>query len=74
MPEVASAQIRVFVSHSSTDNSFGLELVARLQRELGAGADVWYDASGKPESDYESGLLGGDAWWPRIVNELILCW
>jgi tetratricopeptide (TPR) repeat protein len=31
---------------------------------------VWYDASGKPESHYASGLLGGDPWWSRIVTEL----
>jgi hypothetical protein len=39
---------RVFISHSSADNGFGLELVARLQRDLGTAADIWYDGSGKP--------------------------
>ena len=61
---------RVFISHSSADNDFGLELVRRIQEELGASGDAWYDKSGQPENDYESGLLGGDSWWARIVREI----
>ncbi|HEX6819856.1 MAG TPA: NB-ARC domain-containing protein, partial [Ktedonobacterales bacterium] len=61
---------RVFISHSSANNAFGLELVRRIQQDLGTAGDAWYDKSGAPESDYESGLLGGDAWWPRIVREI----
>lgn len=52
---------RIFVSHSHTDDEFGLRLVADLGGRLGDDA-VWYDSSG--------GLHGGDEWWNRIVAEL----
>jgi TIR domain len=38
--EVRMAQMRVFVSHTSSDKEFCQELVAALRT---AGADVWYD-------------------------------
>ena len=53
---------RIFVSHSSADNEFGLRLVADLRLALGDEHSVWYDASG--------GLGGGDIWWDQIVMEL----
>jgi hypothetical protein len=29
-----------------------------------------YDASGQPDDEYATGLLGGDRWWQRIKSEL----
>src|SRR5437588_12045142 len=53
---------RIFVSHSSKDNDFGLKLVQDLRHALGDDTAVWYDASG--------GLVGGAAWWHKIVEQL----
>lgn len=57
-----SQVLRVFVSHSHTDDEFGLRLVNDLRRTLGSDDSVWYDAAG--------GLNGGDQWWNKIVSEL----
>src|SRR5712692_7309393 len=54
--------LRIFVSHSHKDNDFGTKLVQDLRILLGSDTAVWYDTSG--------GLLGGDAWWRKIVEEL----
>jgi tetratricopeptide (TPR) repeat protein len=54
---------RVFISHSSSDNGFGLRLAADLRQALGGDeTSVWYDASG--------GLQGGDVWLEHITAEL----
>lgn len=53
---------RIFVSHSSKDNDFGVRLVQDLRQCAGVESAVWYDASG--------GLHGGMAWWRKIVEEL----
>jgi len=52
---------RVFISHSSADNAFGLDLERRLKAELGE-PEVFYDADG--------GLIGGDAWLKRLQHEI----
>jgi TIR domain len=53
---------RIFVSHSSKDDAFGVRLVEDLRRVLGDESAVWYDSRG--------GLHGGDSWWGRIVEEI----
>src|SRR5258708_40221716 len=53
---------RIFVSHSSKDNEFGVRLVQDLRRKLGSEDAVWYDSHG--------GLFGGDSWWETIKKEL----
>jgi PPM family protein phosphatase len=59
----ASYQIpHIFVSHSSKDNDFGLQLVQDLRQALNDDDAVWYDIRG--------GLHGGDAWWDKIKEEL----
>ncbi|HEX6817218.1 MAG TPA: tetratricopeptide repeat protein [Ktedonobacterales bacterium] len=57
---------RVFISHSSADHEFGLELERRLKRALGDETAVFYDHDGGP-----SGLIGGDEWQKRIERELV---
>jgi hypothetical protein len=57
-----SADISIFVSHSSKDNEFGTKLVQDLRQALGNDNAVWYDAKG--------GLHGGDMWWDKIKEEL----
>ena len=52
---------RIFVSHSSKDNDFGMKLVQDLRQALGDDA-VWYDTYG--------GLHGGMSWWNTIKQEL----
>ena len=54
--------LRIFVSHSTKDNSFGTQLVQDLRHALGNKVDIWYDSEG--------GLYGGDTWWRKIVAEL----
>ncbi|MBV9229428.1 MAG: TIR domain-containing protein [Chloroflexi bacterium] len=56
------AMPRIFISHSSKDNDFGLKLVQDLRQALGDENAVWYDAKG--------GLHGGDMWWDKIKEEL----
>ncbi|MBA2680120.1 MAG: protein kinase [Ktedonobacteraceae bacterium] len=53
---------RIFVSHSSKDNEFGMKLVQDLCRVLGSDDAVWYDTYG--------GLHGGMTWWNTIKQEL----
>lgn len=53
---------RIFVSHSHEDDAFGIKLVEDLRRALRDDDAVWYDAAG--------GLLGGDAWWSKIIYEI----
>jgi tetratricopeptide (TPR) repeat protein len=53
---------RFFISHSTKDHQFCLQLVEDLRSVLGDVDAVWYDASG--------GLHGGDAWWRKIEQEL----
>jgi hypothetical protein len=67
LPPIGTSQVavdkRIFVSHSHTDNEFGLQLVQDLRRALGGHEEsVWYDASG--------GLHGGNQWWRTIVSEI----
>ncbi len=57
-----SEPVRVFVSHSHTDDDLGVRLVKDLRQALGDDDAVWYDAYG--------GLRGGDDWWDRIVEEV----
>ncbi|HEY6410727.1 MAG TPA: toll/interleukin-1 receptor domain-containing protein, partial [Ktedonobacteraceae bacterium] len=54
--------LRIFVSHSSKDDDFGVRLVGDLRRALNDENAVWYDAQG--------GLHGGDSWWGKIVEEI----
>jgi tetratricopeptide (TPR) repeat protein len=54
--------IRVFVSHSSADDEFGVRLVQDLRQMLGSHDAVWYDSQG--------GLSGGDLWWSTIMQEI----
>ncbi|MBA2392091.1 MAG: tetratricopeptide repeat protein [Ktedonobacterales bacterium] len=63
MPWTTDAGLRIFLSHSSSDNSFGFQLAADLRHALGGEeASVWYDAFG--------GLQAGDLWPERIEREL----
>jgi pSer/pThr/pTyr-binding forkhead associated (FHA) protein len=57
-----AGDVRIFISHSSADNEFGIRLAEDLRRVLGDPTAVWFDASG--------GLHGGDAWWRSIVAEV----
>ncbi len=52
---------RVFISHSSADNSFGVKVERRLKEKLGEDA-VFYDSDG--------GLVGGDVWPLRLQREI----
>src|SRR5260370_15058827 len=51
---------RIFISHSSKDNEFGVKLAIDLRRKLGENA-VWYDSLG---------LRAGVPWWHNIVGEV----
>ena len=53
---------RIFVSHSHLDNDFGTKFAQDLRRALNDESAVWYDVLG--------GLLGGETWWEKIVEEL----
>ncbi|MBV9231997.1 MAG: TIR domain-containing protein [Chloroflexi bacterium] len=53
---------RIFLSHSSQDNDFGMRLTEDLRHVLGEDDAVWCDAHG--------GLYGGDTWWRKIMYEL----
>lgn len=53
---------RIFISHSSRDNDFGLKLVQDLRHVLENDDAVWYDSNG--------GLQGGMSWWRTIKQEL----
>ncbi len=57
--------LHIFVSHSHTDNDFGVKLVDDLRQALGENSTIWYDAHG--------GLHGGDTWWKTIREELRSC-
>jgi hypothetical protein len=46
MAPSANQVARIFVSHSSKDNDFGVQLVKDLRHILGDENAVWYDASG----------------------------
>jgi tetratricopeptide (TPR) repeat protein len=60
---VTATAPRVFVSHSTLDNEFGLRLAGDLRKALGGEeSSVWFDASG--------GLRGGDVWLDQIAAEL----
>jgi hypothetical protein len=66
----STAAPRIFISHSSGDNAFGNDLVARLRA---AGCDVWYDSQGRPEAHtgkWTGGLYAGDSWQNQIITEL----
>jgi hypothetical protein len=54
--------ISVFVSHSHSDNPFGIRLVNDLRAVLGDEQAVWYDSHG--------GLHGGESWWRKIVQAI----
>jgi hypothetical protein len=62
MSTPSQPQHRIFISHSHIDNEFGTRLAQDLRRVLGDESAVWYDNLG--------GLLGGDTWWEKIVEEL----
>jgi hypothetical protein len=53
---------RVFISHSSADNDFGIALADHLRLALAGRGDVWYD---------REGLVGGDDWMRGIERELV---
>lgn len=53
---------RIFISHSSKDNTFGKRIVRDLRDALGSDDAVWYDTQG--------GLNGGDVWWREVAQEL----
>ena len=58
---MATSQLRIFISHSSLDNDFGIPLTQRLRGFLNNDALVWYDTEE---------LTGGETWWRNIVREL----
>src|SRR5258706_7006318 len=62
MPDSSHLVLRIFISHSNEDNSFGIKLAQNLRDTFGEDTAVWYDALG--------GIKGGDVWWDRIVEEL----
>ncbi len=53
---------RIYLSHSSEDNEFGVRLVEDLRRALGDDSAIWYDIQG--------GLHLGETWWQRTAEEL----
>jgi tetratricopeptide (TPR) repeat protein len=57
---------RVFMSHSSADNAFGIQLAHRLRLALGSIDAVFYDTDGGPEG----GLVGADVWLDRLQHEI----
>jgi serine/threonine protein phosphatase PrpC len=57
-----SQPLRIFVSHSSKDNDFGIQLAEDLRHVLGDDTAVWYDTQG--------GLELGDTWWDKIVEQV----
>lgn len=61
MPRTTRQAPRIFISHSSKDVDFVKRLATDLCYVLNDDAAVWYDVLG---------LHGGDAWWPRIVQEI----
>src|SRR5215472_12843982 len=63
MSASSQPQHRIFISHSHIDNEFGTRLAQDLLQVLEDETAVWYDVLG--------GLHGGDAWWEKIVEELI---
>jgi hypothetical protein len=54
--------LRVFISHSSADNAFGLDLERRLKDALAHPNAVFYDSDG--------GLIGGDEWLKWLQHEI----
>ena len=56
--------LRVFISHSSKDNSFCVRLVKNLSKIFGDEA-IRYDKKGA--------LDGSDSWWHQIVREIAEC-
>ncbi|HEY7019572.1 MAG TPA: tetratricopeptide repeat protein [Ktedonobacterales bacterium] len=69
-PQPQTGAPRIFISHSSGDNTFGDELVSLLRA---AGCDVWYDSQGRPDAhtgEWQDGLYAGDSWQNQIVKEL----
>jgi WD40 repeat protein len=65
MDSFSGKKPRIFISHSSKDNTFGKRIVRDLREALGNDDAVWYDTQG--------GLNGGDVWWDKIVQELARC-
>ena len=59
---------RVFISHSSADNDFGIELTRSLRFALGSEEAVFYDADAGLMAD--AGLVGGDTWLDRLQHEI----
>ncbi len=62
MDKSSGKKPRIFISHSSKDNTFGKRIVQDLRYALGDDDAVWYDTQG--------GLNGGDDWWGKIVQEI----
>ncbi|HEY5003056.1 MAG TPA: TIR domain-containing protein [Ktedonobacteraceae bacterium] len=62
MSSFSGKKPRIFISHSSKDNTFGNRIVRDLREALRNDDAVWYDTQG--------GLNGGDVWWREIVQEL----
>ena len=68
-PVPATEPRRIFISHSSGDNAFGVALADRL---IAAGFAVWYDSHGGPgaEGVWEGGIPPATYWQDEIVREL----
>jgi tetratricopeptide (TPR) repeat protein len=69
-PQPPDSTPRIFISHSSGDNDFGVTLLQRLRAE---GYDVWYDGQGRPNAEtgeWTGGLYAGDSWQKQIVKEM----
>jgi len=62
MAKLPASFSRIFISHSTKDNDFGLRLSDDLRQIIGVDDAVWLDAS--------SDLEGGDAYWSEIHEEL----
>ncbi|MEM9953916.1 MAG: toll/interleukin-1 receptor domain-containing protein [Chloroflexota bacterium] len=51
--------VKIFISYSRVD----IEAVKQFAELLGYGCDVWYD----------TGIVGGEDWWERIISEIDKC-
>jgi len=65
MSSFSGKKPRIFISHSSKDNTFGNRIVRDLREALRNDDAVWYDTQG--------GLNGGNIWWEEIIQELEQC-
>lgn len=67
-----TAQPRVFISHSSADNTFGYALVEKLRAALGSVDAVWYDSRGETPDGigWEGGIHPARYFEQEIFREL----